>query len=87
MNTAIIQQEIIKLLKSYEGRSISPSPVTLSTKLSEDLDIDSARLVDIILDVEAKFEVTVDDASMAKLQTVGDLVEVVDSQIKVSKSS
>ncbi len=87
MNSAYIQQEVFKLLKTYEGRSANPTPVTLATRLSEDLDIDSARLVDIILDVEAKFDVTIDDASVPKLQTVGDLVELVDSLVKVTKTA
>lgn len=87
MNKAHIQQEVFTLLKTYEGRSANPTPVTLSTSLSGDLDIDSARLVDIVLDVEAKFEVTIDDASLPKLQTVGDLVDLVDGLVKVSKRS
>lgn len=87
MNKANIQQEIFKLLKTYEGRSANPTPISLATRLSEDLDIDSARLVDIVLDVEAKFEVTIDDASLPKLQTVGELVDLIDSLVKVNKGS
>lgn len=87
MTTANIQQEIFKLLKTYEGRSANQTPVTLSSKLSEDLDIDSARLVDIVLDVEAKFEISIDDANLPNLKTVGELVNLVEGLVKVPKSS
>lgn len=87
MNTAYIQQEVLALLKTYAGRSANPTPVTLTTRLSEDLDIDSARLVDIILDLEGKFDIAIDDACVPNLLTVGDLVDRVDAQVKVTKSS
>jgi acyl carrier protein len=87
MTTAYIQQEVFALLKTYAGRSANPTPVTLATRLSEDLDIDSARLVDIILDLEAKFEITIDDAVVPKLHTVSDLVELVDSLARVTKTA
>ena len=85
MNTDIIQQEVFALLKTYAGRSANPTPVTLSTRLSEDLDIDSARLVDIILDLESKFDIAIDDSCVPNLLSVGDLVERVDALIKVAK--
>jgi acyl carrier protein len=87
MNTANIQQEIFKLLKTYEGRSANQSPVTLSSKLSEDLDIDSARLVDIVLDVEAKFGISIDDANLPNLKTVGELVSLVEGLVKATKDT
>jgi acyl carrier protein len=87
MNTNYTQQEVFALLKTYAGRSANPTPVTLTTRLSEDLDIDSARLVDIILDLEGKFDIAIDDACVPNLLTVGDLVDRVDSLVKVTKSS
>ena len=87
MNSDAIQQQVFALLKTYAGRSANPTPVALSTRLSEDLDIDSARLVDIILDLEAKYDISIDDSCVPQLLTVGDLVERVDSLVKVTKSS
>lgn len=84
MSITNAQQEIFQLLKTYEGRSANQTPVTLASKLSEDMDIDSARLVDIVLDVEAKFDISVDDSSLPNLKTVGDLVNLVENLVKVT---
>lgn len=82
MNRAEIVEAIMTILRSYERRSGTRVPLSESTTLSANLDIDSARLVDVVLDVEAKFGVTIDDASLTKLKTVGDFVELVEVQVK-----
>ncbi len=40
--------------------------------------------MDVVLDVESKFGVTIDDASLTKIKTVGDVVELVDGLVKAS---
>jgi acyl carrier protein len=84
MNRTEILEGVVKILRPYEGRGATRITLTDSTMLSEDLDIDSARLVDVVLDVEAKFGVTIDDASLTKIKTVGDVVELVDGLVKAS---
>jgi acyl carrier protein len=44
-------------------------------------------LVDIVLDVEAKFEISIDDANLPNLKTVGDFISLVEGLVKVPKSS
>ena len=84
MNRTEILEGVVKILRPYEGRGANRITLTESTLLSEDLDIDSARLVDVVLDVESKFGVTIDDASLTKIKTVGDVVELVDGLVKAS---
>jgi acyl carrier protein len=85
MNRAEIMEVIMKILHRYEGRASTRLGLTESTMLAEDLDIDSARLVDLVLDIEAKFGVTIDDSSVTKLKTVGDVVDLVEDLIKSQK--
>ena len=87
MNRAEILQGILKILKRYEGRGANRSPLTESTSLAKELDIDSARMVDIVLDVEQAFGVTVDDASLPNLETVKDVVDLVEGLLKPQKGS
>lgn len=87
MNRAEIVEAIMKILRSYERRSGTRVPLTESTTLSANLEIDSARMVDVVLDVEAEFGVTIDDASLTKLKTVGDFVELVEVLAKGQKGS
>lgn len=74
-------EDIIRKLKTilskytYEKHLIES--VSGDTKILKDLKINSARIIDIILDVEEEFEIEVDDISMEKILTVGDLAEVI----------
>jgi acyl carrier protein len=79
MNRAEIMQDVLKVLSRYQKRSGTSAPLTESTLLFKDLDIDSARLVDIVLDLEEKFGVTIDDSKLDEIKTVGDIVQLVDS--------
>lgn len=79
MNRAEIMQDVLKILSRYQKRSGTSAPLTESTLLFKDLDIDSARLVDIVLDLEEKFSVTIDDSKLDEIKTVGDIVQLVDS--------
>jgi acyl carrier protein len=48
-----------------------------STRIIEDLGVNSARLVDIILAFEDEFGIEVDDDSADKVRTLGDAVQMI----------
>ena len=52
-----------------------------SMKLVVDLDINSARLVDIVLELEDRFGISIEDSAMDEFLTVGDVIDLVDSRI------
>jgi acyl carrier protein len=49
-------------------------PLTLDTRLREDLGADSLDLVELVFDLEQAFGVPLDEADVADLHTVGDVV-------------
>jgi acyl carrier protein len=51
--------------------------LTDATLLVTDIGIDSPRMIDILLDVEDRFSVTIDDAEFQQVQTFGELVGLV----------
>jgi len=81
MNREEILQGLIGILKRYEGRAANHKPLTESTSLVEELDIDSARMVDIMLDLEDKFNVSIDDSKVPKLPTVRDIVDILEGLV------
>jgi acyl carrier protein len=87
MTRAEILQEILTILKKYKGRGADRTSLTESTSLADELDIDSARMVDIVLDLEGKFGVTIDDSSLTKLRTIGDIADLVERVVKEQKGS
>ena len=56
----------------YQNVALMPA-----THLVDDLGIDSARMIDIVLDVEDSFHITVEDQEINKTRTFTDLVELV----------
>jgi acyl carrier protein len=82
-----ILQDVFKVLSRYEGRGTNNKPLTESTVLVDELSINSARMVDIVIDLEEKFGITIDDSKMPKLERVSDVVDLVGGLINVPQTS
>lgn len=52
-----------------------------NTDLLQDLKVNSAHLVDIILDAEEAFDIEIDDDSAEKMLTVKDAVDIITSKV------
>lgn len=59
------------------GASLEPS-----TELSADLNIDSVAAMDLIMEIEDRFDIDVPINQVSDLRTLGDLVALVQSQLK-----
>ncbi len=62
-----------------EQLRVDPDKITEDSRLVEDLNADSANIMVMIMDLEDRFGVTVEDDQIMKLQTVGDVVRYIDS--------
>jgi len=71
-----IQSTFIELIQPFV-REAAAGHITDETRLIEDLKVNSARLVDIILETEDKFGIAIDDYSADGMRTVGDAVNVI----------
>ncbi len=80
-----IRDEVLKLLSRFAGRGAKKTELSESTTLDE-LDVNSARMIDIVLDLEDQFGVTIDDSSTPKLKSVGDVVSLVDGLLNAQKA-
>lgn len=56
-----------------------PSAITPDTRLIEDLKADSANIMVMIMDLEDKYGITVEDDQIMKMKTVGDVVNYVEA--------
>ena len=54
--------------------------VTPDKRLVEDLKADSANVMVLIMDLEDEFNLTVDDAAITELRTVGDVVKYIEER-------
>ena len=57
---------------------VDEATVTLDANLVEDLKADSANIMVMIMDLEDKFGIMVEDEVIGKLKTVGDVVEYIE---------
>jgi acyl carrier protein len=51
------------------------------TKILEDLGVNSARLVDIVIAFEDEFGIEVDDEAADQIMTIGDAVKLINTQL------
>ncbi len=68
-----VKAMIAKQLKADEAK------ITRETRLVEDLKADSANVMVMIMDLEDKFGIMVEDDQIMKLRTVGDVVDYIES--------
>ena len=58
---------------------VDEAAVTRESRLIEDLKADSANVMVMIMDLEDKFGIMVEDDQIMKLRTVGDVVDYIES--------
>ncbi len=58
---------------------VDAATVTRDARLVEDLKADSANIMVMIMDLEDKFGIMVEDEVIVRLKTVGDVVDYIES--------
>ncbi len=74
--------KVLEILGKYSKTELKPEQITMETTILDDLKINSARLVDIVLDFEDTFNIQVDDSDADKVRTVGNAVDLIMSKVK-----
>lgn len=77
--------EIITKLKAivepYVNNTEGLKNLNPETEFIKDLEINSANLVDVILDVEDEFDIRIENEEMEKMLSVGASLEIIESKI------
>ena len=61
-----------------EEFEIEEELITMSTSLTDELDIDSLDLVDLVMTVEDEFSIELPDEALEGMKTIGDLVKYIE---------
>jgi len=77
MNNEEVISELKTIIKPYVQDQKAFENISDSTDFVKDLKINSANLIDIILDVESRFNIVVDDESIEKMLTVGAAIDLI----------
>ena len=73
-------EKVKKILVEQLG--VSEDQVTLESNIVEDLEADSLSVMQIIMELEEEFGLTVEDEDVNNLRTVGEIVNYCESKVK-----
>jgi acyl carrier protein len=72
-----VMGKVIEILRPFVKNTEALSTASMQTSILEDLKVNSARLVDIVLEIEDKFGIAVTDDQADQVRTVGDAVSLI----------
>ncbi|CAM4065063.1 phosphopantetheine-binding protein [Flavobacterium antarcticum] len=73
--------QLKEIIKPYVPNRERLEHLTPETDFIKDLAINSANLVDIILDIEEQFEITIDNDGMEKMMDVKSALAIIDEEL------
>ncbi|GGD93545.1 hypothetical protein GCM10011312_16670 [Planktosalinus lacus] len=75
-----IYQTLETIISEYLPEDVSKESITLQSNLTNELNINSSHLVDIVLDVEDAFKIALTNDDMETMQTVGDVIQIIEQK-------
>ena len=61
--------------------SVEADQVTTEARFAEDLDADSLDLVELVMELEEEFDITVEEEELQDLTTIGDAFKLISSKL------
>jgi acyl carrier protein len=77
MDQKTVFEQVVGILKQFVKSQEALAAVTNETSIQKDLKVNSARLVDVVLELEDRFDIKIKDEDADKVRTVGDAVSLV----------
>lgn len=74
-----ISAGLAEILEEVAG--VSPDDVTAEKSFTDDLDVDSLSMVEVVVAAEEKFGVKIPDNEVQNLKTVGDAVGYIEKNV------
>lgn len=72
-----VQTKVVEILRPFVKSNTPVEQITMETSILKDLKVNSARLVDIVLEIEDAFGIAVKDEEADQVKTVGDAVNLI----------
>ncbi|MBS1745399.1 MAG: acyl carrier protein [Bacteroidetes bacterium] len=82
MSREEIFEELKKVLEPYTMDKMSLNTINGKTEFVRDLKINSANLIDIIIDAEDRYDIEVDPDSAEKIHDVDSCIDVIMDKLK-----
>ena len=75
-----IAEQIVPIIAEKLG--VNPSEVTMDASFTNDLGADSLDTVELMLDFEKKFNISIPDDQQENIVTVGDVIKLIEEEQK-----
>lgn len=76
----MVENKVIEILATQ--LRVEKSKINMDTNIASDLGADSLDLVEILMDLEDEFHITIPDEAISGIVTVGDLVKYIEKTVK-----
>jgi acyl carrier protein len=70
-------EQVVKILTPYVKNQEALDSVSPDTHILDELKVNSARLVDVVLEFEDAFDIEIADEDVDSVETVGNAVELI----------
>ncbi|WP_394749063.1 acyl carrier protein [Spongiimicrobium salis] len=81
MNKEERYQILRNIIKIYLPEGVTVNDISEESNFINELNINSANLVDIVLDVEDAFDILLENNDMEDMQTVRDALMIIDTKL------
>jgi len=81
MNKQELIEKLKIIVKPYTTNTEAYDSLNEDTDFIKDLNINSANLVDIVLDIEEKFDIVIDNEDMERMLDVKTAVEIIETKL------
>ena len=85
MTEAAVFDILKPIISEYLPEDVEADQIVSEADLTAELNINSAHLVDVVLDVEDKFEIELSNSDIEQLRTVSDAVRIILSRQNVQE--
>lgn len=81
MEQSEVMERVVKILTPWVKNEDALGSISMETNILEDLKVNSARLVDVVIAFEDDFDIEIDDEDVDSVNTVGDAVTLIQAKL------
>lgn len=76
---ALTENEVLEGIRAivHEIAGVEPSDIEMGKSFTDDLDVDSLSMVEVVVEAETRFGIKIPDEEVTNMATVGDAVKFI----------
>jgi acyl carrier protein len=78
VSTTTIEERVIRIVCDQLG--VNKDQVTRNTSFQEDIGADSLDIVELVMELEEEFSITIPDEEAEKIKTVGEAIDYIQKE-------